>query len=241
MLERKRRTALLIIVVLIISITAVYDGLKQKSGSGTSAPNPISAPSAAPSPDKRAINALGELEIKGRAPRTGYARAQFDESWEQVGACDIRNHILKRDMTVVITVSDSDCTVLQGTLDDPYTGKTINFSRGPASSDDVQIDHVVALSDAWQKGAQQLETTVRQDFANDPLNLLAVDGPANQNKGDGDAATWLPPNKPYRCRYIARQIAVKIKYRLWVTQAEKEAMAGVLGSCPDQSLPLVGV
>jgi hypothetical protein len=102
----------------------------------------------------------------------------------------------------------------------------------------LQIDHVVAISDAWQKGAQLLEAPERQALYNDPLNLLAVDGPTNMQKGDGDAATWLPPNKPYRCRYIARQIAVKVKYRLWITTAEHSAMQRVLRTCPAQILPV---
>jgi hypothetical protein len=103
----------------------------------------------------------------------------------------------------------------------------------------VQIDHVVAVSDAWQKGAQNLDVSKRAEFYNDPLNLLAVDGPTNDKKGDGDAATWLPSNKDYRCRYVARQIAVKAKYTLWVTQAEHDAMKNVLSACPGQALPVV--
>jgi len=142
-------------------------------------------------------------------------------------------------MQNVQTRSPNDCTVLSGVLHDPYTAKTINFTRGEKTSDDVQIDHVVALSDAWQKGAQQLDPETRKQFANDPLNLLAVDGPANNAKSDADAATWLPPNKDYRCRYVARQVAVKQKYQLWVTQAEHDAIQRVLGGCPGQMLPVV--
>jgi hypothetical protein len=103
----------------------------------------------------------------------------------------------------------------------------------------VQIDHVVALSDAWQKGAQQLSAETRRAFANDSLNLLAVDGATNQGKGDGDAATWLPPNKPYRCSYAARQVAVKAKYGLWVTSPERDALGRILATCPSQRLPVV--
>lgn len=186
-----------------------------------------------------AADALNTLEVKGRAPKTGYKRAQFGEGWANAGLCDVRNFILKRDMTNVVTRSDSDCTVLSGTLQDPYTGKTIQFQRGEQTSDDVQIDHVVALSDAWQKGAQALSPEDRMRLANDALNLLAVDGASNQAKSDADAATWLPSNKDYRCRFVARQIAVKQKYKLWVTQAEKDAMNRVLSTCPSQQLPAV--
>ena len=101
----------------------------------------------------------------------------------------------------------------------------------------MQIDHVLALSDAWHKGAQGWDAATRSAFANDPLNLLAADGPLNMQKGDADAATWLPPNGAFRCAYVARQVAVKAAYGLWVTQAERDAMAGVLGGCPDEPLP----
>ncbi len=124
-----------------------------------------------------------------------------------------------------------------GSLKDPYSGRTIDFVRGDSTSSDVQIDHVVALSDAWQKGAQGWDGAKRTAFANDPLNLLAVDGSANSQKGAGDAATWLPPNRAFRCEYVARQVAVKSEYGLWVTQAEHDAIARVLSSCPDQPLP----
>ena len=97
---------------------------------------------------------------------------------------------------------------------------------------------MVALSDSWQKGAQYLEVDRRLEIANDPLNLLAVDGEANQEKSDSDAASWLPSNKDYRCRYVARQIAVKSKYKLWITKAESDAIRRVLATCPDQRLPL---
>ncbi|MGC0238356.1 GmrSD restriction endonuclease domain-containing protein [Arthrobacter sp. SD76] len=108
---------------------------------------------------------------------------------------------------------------------------------GTTTSSAVQIDHVVALSDAWQKGAQQLTTEQRTAFANDPLNLQATDGATNQQKGDGDAATWLPPSKDFRCEYVARQVSVKARYSLWVTQAEHDAFAGILAGCPGQLAP----
>jgi hypothetical protein len=183
--------------------------------------------------------ALAHLPIKGRAPKTGYSRELFGPAWADTNrnGCDTRNDILGRDLTaVVLKPGTNGCVVLSGELRDPYTGHTIDFERGPATSIDVQIDHVVALSDAWQKGAQSWDILKRMAFANDPLNLHAVDGPANAAKGDGDAATWLPV-KPARCAYVARQIAVKAKYRLWVTPAEAAAMTRVLASCPDEPLP----
>ena len=170
------------------------------------------------------------LPVKGRAPKTGYKRAQFGDGWAKLGDCDTRNLILQRDLKDVI-LEDDKCKVRTGALNDPYTGKDIAFARGASTSAAVQIDHVVAMSNAWQTGAQQLTAEERTNFANDPLNLLAVDGPANQKKGDGDAATWLPPQKSYRCAYVARQIEVKARYRLWVTQPEKDAMLSILDTC----------
>ena len=170
-----------------------------------------------------ATQALDSLEVKGRAPKTGYKRTQFGKAWADVdhNGCDTRNDILNRDLTdVKHKVRTHDCVVESGQLHDPYTGKDIAFKKGWKTSTAVQIDHVVALSDAWQKGAQKLSQTKRTELANDPYNLLAVQGKANQKKSDGDAATWLPSNKSFRCEYVARQIGVKHKYSLWITQAE---------------------
>ncbi|WP_299570725.1 DUF1524 domain-containing protein [uncultured Williamsia sp.] len=190
-------------------------------------------------PANAALAKLNALAVKGRAPKTGYDRAQFGQAWTDDvnvesghNGCDTRNDILRRDLTATkVKPGSKGCAVTSGTLADPYTGKTIAFTRGESSSSAVQIDHVVALSDAWQKGAQQLSAEQRRDFANDPRNLQATDGPTNQKKGDGDAATWLVPNTSYRCTYVSRQIDVKALYKLWVTQAEKDAMVRVLTSC----------
>lgn len=203
----------------------------------TDSPSESGSPSPTESSDKQgsALKTLGKLAIKGRAPKTGYDRDLFSDGWGSWNGCDWRNRILARDL-VQIDYRD-DCIVESGVLQDPYTGRNISFVRGVQTSLAVQIDHVVAVSDAWQKGAQQLTAAERYNFYNDPLNLLAVDGPTNGAKGDSDAASWLPPNKSYRCQYVARQIAVKAKYKLWVTQAEYDAMKRVLSSCPEQNIP----
>jgi hypothetical protein len=194
---------------------------------------------------RTAVALLATLRVKGRAPKTGYERDRFGSAWTDDNTqpyghngCDTRNDILRRDLSaVVVKAGTHGCTALTGTLDDPYTGRTIHFVRGQSTSTAVQIDHVVALSDAWQTGAQPWGVDRRADLANDPLNLLAVDGPTNEAKGDGDAATWLPPNKAYRCAYGARQVAVKARYGLWLTPAEHDAIATVLARCPGQKAP----
>jgi hypothetical protein len=186
------------------------------------------------------LSVIEAQETKGRAAKTGYTRAQFGPTWADVdrNGCDTRNDILKRDLTdEVFKEKTRNCVVQSGTLVDPYSGETINFNRGNTSSMEVQIDHVVALSNAWQTGAFKLTIKERTALANDPMNLLAVKGRLNSQKNDGDAATWLPPLKSYRCDYVARQIAVKIKYKLWFTAPEKEVMVRILKSCPEKALP----
>ncbi|AFR29459.1 HNH endonuclease family protein [Arthrobacter sp. Rue61a] len=191
---------------------------------------------AAPVTPERASDALERLPVKGRAAKTDYDRAAFGQAWADAdrNGCDTRNDILRRDLSGVEFTEGSSCKVAGGSFHEPYTGAQVTFQRGQDTSAAVQIDHVVALADAWQKGAQQLTVQQRQMFANDPLNLIAADGPANVKKGAGDAATWLPANKNFRCHYVARQVSVKAAYQLWITQAEKDAMKRVLSSCPDQ-------
>ena len=184
-----------------------------------------------------ALTALNQLEVKGRAAKTGYTRAQFPH-WSDPdrNGCDARNDTLKRDLTnITYKVGTRDCKVVGGQLLDPFSGKSLTFS---STKSNIDIDHLVALSNAWQTGAAYFDKAKRTQIANDPLNLLAVDAKLNRQKGDGDAATWLPPAKSFRCEYVAAQIAVKVKYSLWLTAPEKSAMSKVLESCPDQLLPV---
>ena len=219
-----------------VSEPAASDG---QPTDGDALPATVSSPPAV-APAGSALAALRRLPVKGRAPRTGYSRSEFGQTWADVdrNGCDTRNDVLRRDLTaVVLKPGTHGCTVLTGVLHEPSTGQSVLFVRGVGTSLAVQIDHVVALGDAWQKGAQSLTLERRRALANDPLELLAVKGAVNQQKGDGDAATWLPPRKAYRCAYVARQVAVKAKYRLWVTPAERDALARVLSTCPRQPLP----
>ena len=185
-----------------------------------------------------ASDALDTLTVQGRGPKTGYSREAFGPRWADVdrNGCDTRNDVLNRDLGAKVwRPGTHQCVVVAGVVRDPYTGRRLVFAKADAEA--VQIDHVVALSDAWQKGAAQWDDARRQAFANDPLNLLAVDGPMNSRKGDGDAATWLPPQRSYRCRYVARQVAVKAKWELSVTPPEHDAIARVLSRCREQRVP----
>lgn len=210
----------------------------------SAAPSPGPVPAAAavptattggdPGAARQALAQLAALPVKGRAPMTGYSRDAFGPAWADVdrNGCDTRDDVLARDLTGVTTKPGTHgCVVTSGTLPDPYSGTVIAFTRGQATSAAVQIDHVVPLGDAWQTGAQAWTADRRRAFANDPQELLAVAGRLNEQKGDGDAATWLPPAVGYRCAYVARQVAVKSAYGLWVTPAEHDTLAGVLTGC----------
>ncbi|WP_082467777.1 HNH endonuclease family protein [Leifsonia sp. Leaf264] len=201
----------------------------------TAAPTPSASPSAAtPAAQSDMLALLATIPVKGKAPMTGYKRTEmFGAAWldKDGNHCGQRDDVLARDMTDEI--KSGSCKVLTGTLADPYTGKTLNWARGGDVL--VDIDHLVALGNVWVTGGQQLSQAQREQIANDPLNLLAVDGPANRAKGDGDAATWLPSNKSFRCTYVSAQVQVKAKYGLWVAPAEHDAIAGILANCGNPS------
>ncbi len=237
MREKQRRLIVALLIAASVAAGAIYEAVTSRMPD----PQPatlgvVSQPATQES--TLASDVLAQLAVKGRAPKTGYERSKFSSGWGELNGCSLRELILLRDLQNT-TLDEDGCRVLNGTLtSDPYSGQTIMFQRGINTSQAVQIDHVVAVSDAWQKGAQQLTPDLRYQFYNDPLNLLAVDGPTNNKKGDGDAATWLPQNKAYRCMYVARQVAVKAKYSLWVTEAEMLAIRSLLESCPEQRIPL---
>lgn len=191
-----------------------------------------------------ALAVLGTLAVNGRAPMTGYTRAMFGAAWTDTdrNGCDQRNDTLRRDLRgVLLKAGTNGCAVVSGTLHDPYTATAIKFTRTSSTPSPVEIDHVVPLADAWVKGAQSWDQSKRTQFANDTLNLAAVAARANASKGAGDAAAWLPPNKGYRCAYVARQVAVKAKYKLAVTAAERTAIADTLVACATTQLPSVRV
>ena len=180
-----------------------------------------------------AINVLEELAVQNKYIGERYYRKAFYKDWGEINGCRTREVILKRDLKDTVV---NGCKVMSGVLEDPYTGNTINFTRGQDTSAAVQIDHVVSLSNAWATGAYKLTKEERYALSQDPMNLLAVDGNANQGKSNQDASSWLPQKKAFQCEYVARQISVKRKYRLWVTASEKDAMKQVLSTCPKQEI-----
>lgn len=185
----------------------------------------------APSTDvANAREVLESLPVKGRAPMTGYTREAFGPAWTDTNGngCDTRNDVLRRDLRDTQVV---DCVVMSGTLKDPYSGRVVAFQRGPVTSLEVQVDHVVSMGNAWATGAAYWSNAKRERFANDRRNLLAVRGDLNMQKQDGDAATWLPARKAFRCEYVSIQVLTKQRYGLWVTSAEKAAIQRVLEQC----------
>jgi hypothetical protein len=222
--RRRTRTPLWVLAAVLLV------GLAVDRPGATTTPAPIATPTATPSADVTAtLRLLGSLQVKGRAPMTGYRRAEFGPAWADVdhNGCRTRDDVLTRDLTD--REYRSRCVVVAGTLLDPYTHQRLVFRKADAAQ--VQIDHVVALADAWQKGAQQWSAGERLAFANDPLELLAVGRQVNEAKSDADAASWLPPYKPFRCAFATRQVQVKAKYGLWVTAAERDAVRRVLAGC----------
>ncbi|MFC0861301.1 HNH endonuclease family protein [Sphaerimonospora cavernae] len=173
---------------------------------------------------------IDKVRTKGRGPKTGYSRDKFGYAWADSvdgvpwgrNGCDTRNDMLKRDGRKIEYREGSNCVVISMTIYDPYTGKTLDWTKQHAAK--VQIDHLVPLSYSWQMGSSRWSESKRKQIANDPLNLLPVDGSTNASKGDAGPATWLPPQRSIRCSYAVRFAQVSLKYDLPVTTADKDAM-----------------
>ncbi|MER7718734.1 HNH endonuclease family protein [Streptomyces flaveolus] len=221
------------------------DGAAPSAGGGAEAPAAGQAVSPLSNPDgtepglgpvtgdagrAEARKLIETLRTKGRGPRTGYDRDEFGYAWMDTAdgvplarnGCDTRNDLLRRDGQEVRFRSGSNCVVVAMTLHDPYTGTTIEWRKQKAS--EVQIDHVVPLSYSWQLGSSRWPESKRRQLANDPLNLIPVEGRANSAKSDSGPASWLPPSKGIRCAYAVRFAQVAVKYELAVTAPDREAM-----------------
>ena len=232
-MKRTHSGRLVIVFSVFLAALALLVGFWWRTSGSTHATGPTDVTLGSADDSRRALEELRVIE-KGSESVPQYSRDQFGQRWADVdrNGCDTRNDVLKRDLRdLQMKRSSPQCVVVSGVLNDPYTGRQIEFQRGEDSSEAVQIDHVVALANAWKSGAWQWDAARRQDFANDPFNLLAVDGAANQDKGASSADQWLPSNSAYQCAYVQRQIAVKTSWGLGVTRAEKKAMTSVLERC----------
>lgn len=231
----RRQTGWLAVVVLLAVIVAF------QVGSTSSAPSHYIAqadiPTVAPGTD--VLDGLAEVPFRLRG--NDYRRAAFGESWTDDttapggrNGCDTRNDILNRDLVDKTYVAISRCptAVATGTLHDPYTNVVIPFVRGNQVGASVQIDHIVPLALAWDLGARHWPDELRVRFANDPANLIAVDGPTNQFKGDKEPAFWMPPNAAFHCQYAMQFIAVLRGYRLPVDAPSAPVLRTAAETCP---------
>lgn len=181
----------------------------------------------------RARGIIRRVRIAAAGSSRPYDRTTFGRPWTDSSAaawsrngCDTRDDVLRRDLTGW-TLRDGRCAVLSGQLDDPYTGRTIAFKRGRLTSKKVEIDHSVALHYAWEHGADRWTDSRREEYANDPLVLLAVDGPTNIRKSDHGPSEWEPPNRTVWCALAVRQAQVVVKYHITVTKLDKHTMIQV--------------
>lgn len=178
--------------------------------------------------------ALTQIRRVEPAIEIAYDRvSDFGAPWTDVdqNGCDTRNDILGRDLTSVSrTIPENPCAVSSGVLNDPYTGTTIQFDRHDALT--VQIDHLIPLHAAWQLGAWRWSNVRRVAFANDPRELVAVSGVANQDKSDALADRWRPKNHGAWCVYAINSVAVHSDYTLGVTASEASALTQMLALCP---------
>jgi hypothetical protein len=206
----RRHIPLLVVPLLVLTGCAAAAGLDPASTTGPATHQAGQQTGQQTGKGRPAETVLATLPVKGRAPMTGYTREQFGQAWADVdhNGCDTRDDVLTRDLTDRSNERGDTCVVESGTI-----------------------------GDAWATGAFRWDAGKREALANDPFNLLAVDASANRQKGDGDAATWLPHNKGFRCDYVARQVGVKAKYGLWTTPAEHDAMQRVLDGCPGERVP----
>lgn len=195
------------------------------------------APTVAPGIDVLA----GVPEIPVRVRGNDYRRAAFGDSWDDDNSapgghngCDTRNDILNRDLADKTFVAIKRCptAVATGRLHDPYTNEVVSFVRGNQVGASVQIDHIVPLALAWDLGARDWPDDLRLRFANDPANLLAVAGKANQDKGDQEPAHWMPPNRAFWCQYAVQFAEVLRGYALPVDAASAVVLREAAGTCP---------
>ena len=190
---------------------------------------------------------LDEIPSTTENPPTEYRREDdFGKAWLDVDGnyCDTRNDVLGLQLTdieyVPVDEAPSRCrraTVATGILDDPYTGQSIEFTReNPAA---VQIDHIVPLSWAWQNGAWKWTQEERIAFANDPENLLAVDGTTNQSKGNKGPSQWLPANESFRCEYVERFTTMVGTHDLSLPDDDRASLTSLLTDCGSSADPSI--
>ncbi|MFC9611051.1 HNH endonuclease family protein [Streptomyces sp. NPDC056938] len=213
MFYARRRVAALGAVTAVVSALTLLNGPAAQA----SPPTPVSGATAR--------TYLSELTVKAEGSSDGYSRDLFPHWITQSGSCNTREVVLKRDGTNVS--QDSSCAATSGSWYSEYDGATWSAAA------DVDIDHIVPLSEAWKSGANAWTTAQRQGFANDLTRpqLIAVTDNVNQSKGDQDPAKWMPSRAAYKCTYVRMWVQVKHYYNLTVDSAEKSALTSYLSGC----------
>jgi Protein of unknown function (DUF1524) len=231
------RTRLLWMAVVVAIAVVVAWQVVGSSGERAQFVAQADIPTVAPGVDVLSGIAVVPVRIRGY----DYHRDAFGDSWTDDNpapgghnGCDTRNDILDRDLVDKTYVSIKRCpnAVATGTLHDPYTNDTAPFVRGAQVGASVQIDHIVPLALAWDLGARDWTDDMRARFANDPANLLAVQGQANQDKGDKEPATWMPPNHAFWCQYAVQFTAVLRGYGLSVDAPSATVLRDAAATCP---------
>ena len=185
----------------------------------------VAAP-AASARDRSILSMLRALTVAAEQP-SGYDRELFPH-WDYVrDDCDVRDLVLIAEARSGPTTGRT-CPVGRGTWFSEFDGVTV---RDPSSLD---VDHMVALAEAWASGARAWTTAQREAFANDlgySGSLIAVTASSNRSKGDQDPSEWLPPRTSYRCTYVSDWIAVKWRWRLSIDRTEHSALRVLANGC----------
>jgi hypothetical protein len=233
----KRTTTVWLAVAAVLSVVVAFQVVTAAGDRADWYLAQADAPSVAPGVDVLD----GIMVIPARIRGYDYRRAAFGEAWDDNNdapgghnGCDTRNDILNRDLVDKVSIAIKRCpdAVASGTLHDPYTNVTVAFVRGNQVGASVQIDHLVPLALAWDLGARDWTDEMRRRFANDPANLLAVQGQANQDKSDGEPAVWMPPNHAFWCQYSVQFVAVLRGYHLPVDEASAATLRDAAATCP---------
>lgn len=233
----KRSTQAWLAVVAALSVLVAYQVVSESRDSDRAFVAQADIPTVAAGSDVLA----GILVLPNRIRSGDYRRDAFGDAWDDDNdapggrnGCDTRNDILERDLVEKTYTDIKRCpqAVATGTLRDPYTNAVIAFTRGNQVGASVQIDHLVPLAFAWDMGARDWTEATRLRFANDPANLLAVDGPTNQDKGDSEPAAWMPPNAAFHCQYAVQFAEVLRGYALSIDEASAAVLREGAASCP---------
>lgn len=177
----------------------------------------------APTTQSDAQALVDQLTVAPEGSGAGYDRDLFDH-WIDVDhdGCHTRCEVLEAEKRYDLP------GLPQGGWLSIYDG----YSTDDAS--ELDVDHVVALSEAWRSGADRWDANRRRAFANDldePDALIAVTASTNRSKSDRDPASWQPPNSGAWCQFGLGWVRVKIKWELTADDAEVRALRNILRGC----------